>query len=144
MNRGYFGIGIYSPKFVGNVGTLWRAAYNFGANFIFTVGKRYQNQKSDTTKSWKHIPLFHFDTLEDMESMLINNAQLVCVEQTEKSRNLKSFCHPERSIYLLSSEDYGFPKNYLSNKICVSIDSKRCLNVATAGAIVMYDRINKQ
>lgn len=49
--RGYFGIGIYNPKTETNMGTLWRSAYNFGADFIFTIGMRYKKMGSDTAKA---------------------------------------------------------------------------------------------
>ena len=41
---GYFGIGIYQAKRFENVGVLWRGAYQLGASFIFTIGKRYRRQ----------------------------------------------------------------------------------------------------
>ncbi len=46
-NRDYFGIGIYQAKHFDNVGVLWRGAYQLGAAFIFTVGKRYRPHASD-------------------------------------------------------------------------------------------------
>lgn len=45
MKKGYYGIGIYETKEETNVGTLWRSAQNFGADFIFTIGARYKTQK---------------------------------------------------------------------------------------------------
>lgn len=38
MKRGYFGIGVYHSKNADNIGTLWRSAAIFGADFIFTNG----------------------------------------------------------------------------------------------------------
>jgi hypothetical protein len=35
--RGYFGIGIYHGKTEENIGTLWRSAYAYGADFVFTA-----------------------------------------------------------------------------------------------------------
>lgn len=37
MKRGYYGIGIYHPKTTENVGTLWRSAHNFGADFPTSI-----------------------------------------------------------------------------------------------------------
>ena len=53
--RGYFGIGIQNAKTDENIGTLWRSAFIMGASFIFTIGKRYKKQATDTPKSWKNI-----------------------------------------------------------------------------------------
>jgi tRNA(Leu) C34 or U34 (ribose-2'-O)-methylase TrmL len=44
----YFEIGIYHPKTRNNVGTLWRSAYQLGASGLFTIGRRYERQSSDT------------------------------------------------------------------------------------------------
>lgn len=60
MKRGYFGIGVYHPKNVINIGTLWRSANCFGADFLFTIGHRYKHQGSDTLKTYRHIPLYLF------------------------------------------------------------------------------------
>ena len=62
--RGFFGIGIYDLKTVSNLGTLWRSAHIFNADFIFLIGKRYETMRTDTLKSWKHLPLFEYQTFE--------------------------------------------------------------------------------
>src|SRR5690606_32560529 len=56
--RGWFGIGIESPKREFNTGTLYRSAYCLGAHYIFTIGRRYHHTLGDTTKSWRNIPAF--------------------------------------------------------------------------------------
>jgi len=48
--RGFFGIGIQNIKTESNIGTLWRSANILGADFIYTIGKRYKKQSSDTMK----------------------------------------------------------------------------------------------
>lgn len=56
--RGFYGIGIVGSKTPINVGTLWRSAGILGASFIFTAGRRYPQQASDTIKAWRHTPFF--------------------------------------------------------------------------------------
>jgi basic membrane lipoprotein Med (substrate-binding protein (PBP1-ABC) superfamily) len=51
MKQNYFYINVYQPKTTEDIGTLWRSAHNFGADFIFTIGARYHKQLSDTTKA---------------------------------------------------------------------------------------------
>jgi tRNA (guanosine-2'-O-)-methyltransferase len=141
MQRGYFGIGIYHTKTAINIGTLWRTAHNMGAAFIFTIGKRYKKQASDTTKASKHVPLYHYIDFEDFKKHMPHGCPVIAIEQSEVSQNIKDFKHPERAIYLLGAEDHGIPVNIL--KEChktVHIDSPMCLNVAVAGSIVIYDR----
>lgn len=57
QTKGYFGIGIYGAKNSDNVGTLWRSSYQMGAQFVFTIGGRYQDQATDTLDTCTRIPL---------------------------------------------------------------------------------------
>jgi len=143
--RGYFGIGVYHPKATVNIGTLWRSAYIFGAKFIFTIGRRYQKQASDTLKAFRHVPLFNFTTIEDFKSNAPYCGQIVCVEICDKAKPLTNYVHPQQAIYILGAEDYGIPEDLLFGNQAVVIPSENeyCLNVATAGSIVMYDRYMK-
>lgn len=143
--RGYFGIGVYLPKCEMNIGTLWRSAYIYGADFIFTIGRRYRSQTSDTLKSFRHIPLWNFSGYEDFKNHIPYNAEIVCVEIDDKSRTLVNYVHPQQAIYLLGAEDNGLPEEIMFGKQKIFIPSKepRCLNVAVAGSIVMYDRFIK-
>jgi tRNA(Leu) C34 or U34 (ribose-2'-O)-methylase TrmL len=140
MKRGYFGIGIYHPKTTENVGTLWRSAHNFGADFIFTIGKRYAKQASDTTKAERHVPLYEYSSIEDFKNHLPRGCQIVFVEQTEGARSLKDTVHPETAVYVLGAEDYGVPEDMMRGFQKIFIETPMCLNVAVAGSIVMYDR----
>ena len=112
------------------------------ASFIFTIGKRWPKQGSDTVKAWRHIPLYEYDTLDDFK--VPNDCSLVAVEQTSRSRDVRDFKHPERAIYLLGAEDRGVPQDLLKRAdSVVEIPSERCLNVAVAGSIILYDRLAK-
>lgn len=142
MSRGYFAIGVYYPKTEENIGTLWRSANIYGASYIFTIGRRYKKQSSDTLKTYRHIPLFHYDNYEEFRRNLPHDVQIVCLENNEGAVDLRTFNHPQRAIYLLGSEDNGLPDNILSGRkvICVPSEKDFCLNVSVAGSIVMYDR----
>lgn len=138
--RGYFGIGIYDPKKVSNIGTLWRTAHSFGADFIFTIGGRYKKEASDTSDASRHVPLFEFKSINDLPK----NAEIVCIEISDNALDLKTFKHPERAIYILGAEDYGLPGSFTDKYKTVKIEGSRyCLNVSVAGSIVLYDRISK-
>jgi tRNA(Leu) C34 or U34 (ribose-2'-O)-methylase TrmL len=144
--RGFFGIGVYHPKTTENIGTLWRSAYLFGADFIFTVGARYHKQPSDTPDTSKHIPLYTYADLDDLVAHLPARSDLVCVELAEKAKELNESHHPERAVYLLGAEDYGIPQDFLVGHQTVIIPTEKTwsMNVAVAGSIVMYDRYVKQ
>ena len=144
-NRGYFGIGVYEPKVSENIGTLWRHARLYGADFIFTIGKRYKRQPMDTSDTPRHIPLYEYADFEDFESHLPRDCKLVCVELEDDSVGLPSFKHPERAVYLLGSEDHGIPREISIDRPIVQIPSQepQSMNVSVSGTLVMYDRYTK-
>ncbi len=143
--RGYFEIGICHGKTEHNLGTLWRSAFQLGASGIFSVASRYHiRQASDTYKAWRHVPLRVIDSFDAFFEQMPYGAPLVGVEMG--GTPLADFTHPERAIYLLGVEDHGIPKAYLDRcHRVVSIPTVRqeSLNVAVAGALVMYDRLVK-
>ena len=143
MKRGFYGIGIYNGKTVENVGTLWRSAHNFGADFIFTIGFRSPKQASNTTKAEKHIPLYQYADWGDFINHLPEGCELVFIEQSDKSKSLITTNHPERAVYILGAEDSGVPEELMVGHQVVHIDTPMCLNVSVAGSIVMYDRQTK-
>lgn len=138
---GYFGIGIEHTKTEANVGSLWRAAHLFGAAYMFTIGRRYSRQASDTMKSWRSIPLFHFDTFEDMRKHAPYDCRIVGVELDARATPLATYTHHERCVYLLGAEDHGLTKDTLARcQDVVQLPGAASMNVANAGAIVLYDR----
>lgn len=145
MKRGYFGIGIFHCKTETNVGTLWRSAAILGADFIFTIGKRYQAQSSDTVKTPRHIPLYHYKDYDDFFQHVPYSCPVIAVELADNSLPLETFVHPERCIYLLGAEDNGIPNSILMRcQNTVQLIGEFCYNVSTAGSIVMYDRAVKR
>lgn len=142
--RGFFGIGVYRPKTVHNIGLLWRSAHNMGAAFMFTIGHRYKQQCSDTTKAWKSVPLTQYADFDQMYEVMPKDCLLIGIEQAEGSELVHRVAHPERAIYLLGAEDFGLPADVLTRcHRIMEIPSTRCLNVGVAGSIVMYDRLLK-
>ena len=143
MDRGFFGIGVYSPKNSTNLGSLWRSCLEYNAAFMFTIGTRCGfDEPSNTPRAERHIPLYMYPTLQDFTRVIPTDTRIVGIEQTDKSLALESYSHPERAIYLLGAEDDGLPAEvfeYCRGGV-VAISTKRCLNVAVAGSIVMYDR----
>jgi len=141
---GFYAIGMCHGKTVANLGTLWRSASIFGADFIFTVGRRYSRQASDTMKTWRSIPLFHFATITDLRDHLPFDCRLVGVELDELATPIEDYVHPSRCCYLLGAEDHGLTTEELS--VChqlVRLPGERSMNVAVAGSIVIFDRQQK-
>lgn len=145
MPRGYFGVGIYQPKHSVNIGTLWRTAFSMGAAFIFTIGKRTKFQASDVPKSYRHLPMFRYTSMDDfIKCGVPRECQLVGIELHPKARSLTNFIHPERAIYILGAEDHGLHEEIINKcNALIQLPGKVCINVAVAGSIVVTDRVLK-
>lgn len=144
-SRGFFAIGIEHNKCAANIGTLWRSAMSYDAAFVFTVGRRYQQQSSDTTVTWRHIPLFAFETLDDLIQHLPYSCPLVGVEIGCGAKPIAAYHHRERAAYLLGAEDRGLSADALSRcHELVELPGRFCLNVSVAGSLVMFDRHQKR
>ena len=138
--RGYFGVGIYHTKTEVNVGTLYRSAYQLGAAFVFTIGRRYKPKASDTYKTTRHIPLYHYKDFNQFQENRPVGAELVGIEMAERAQHIPGFVHPQRAIYLLGAEDHGLPPEISSKCQHLVMLNGGSFNVAVAGSIVMYDR----
>lgn len=146
MTRGYFGIGIVNGKTEHNIGTLWRAATLYEADFIFTVGTRYKKQASDTPNTPRHTPLFEFADFDDLHAHLPYGCPLVGVEMDPRAKMLREFKHPERACYLLGAEDHGLTPDVLDRchyLVQIATPHPASMNVAVAGSLVLDDRFAK-
>lgn len=137
-----FAIGIEHNKSSVNLGTLLRSAGCFGASLVFTVGRRYKRQCSDTLQLTRHVPVLHFTDWQDFRKHQWLDWQLVAIEITEGATPVEKFTHPRSAIYLLGPEDGSISREPMSwpDVQKVYMPSFRCLNVATAGSIVMWHR----
>lgn len=141
---GFFQIGIENLCYEENLGTLWRSAYLLGASSIFTIGKIYKPQVTDTTKTYKSIPLHQYRDMDEFLSCRSKDTKLVGIEIDDEAQCLVDYKHFERTVYLLGSETNGLSKRAIEScHDLVYVPSIGCLNVAATGSIVMYDRISK-
>ena len=139
--RGYVGIALLNPKNSTNIGTCLRNCSCFGADFISIIGPRFQKfkrQASDTLKTWRHIPVFEYLEFADFYNHITHDCQLISIEVD--GEDIRTFIHPQRSIYLFGPEDGTLPK--LPGKR-LKIETSFCLNLAVATGIVLFDRQNK-
>lgn len=141
-SRGYFAIGVERVSKQMSLGNLMRSAHAFGASFVFTIGADYRaiEARSDTSKSVAHLPLYNWASVADMR--LPHGCHLVGVELLDEAVDLPSFRHPQRAAYVLGPERGALSPELLARcQHVVKIPTAFCINVAMAGAIVMYDRI---
>lgn len=141
--RGYFGIGVERPTNLMNVGSLYRTANAFGASFVFTLGASYaraEGRLADTSDSSEALPLYEFADAGALT--LPKGCSLVGVEITEAASELPSFRHPRCAAYVLGSERAGLDAALIARcDHVVRIPTRFSVNLAIAGAIVMYDRL---
>ncbi len=90
------------------------------------------------------IPLFHYDTFEDLLNNIPYNCRLIGVEIDDKATLLSEFEHPQRAIYLLGSEDQGLPPEVLEKcHFVIKLPGNSSMNVGVTGSIVLNDRVSK-
>jgi tRNA(Leu) C34 or U34 (ribose-2'-O)-methylase TrmL len=145
LRTGYFGIGIYNPKFPSNMGTLWRSATILGASYTFQVGDRFRRECTDTIKAWRHVPHIVYSDADAFFAAQPYDSQVVAVELDDAATPVESFVHPDRAVYLLGAEDSGIPRKVLDRcQAVVQLPGVFCMNVSAAGSVVMYDRHAKR
>ena len=141
--RGYFGIGVEGVSKSANVGALLRTAHAFDAAFCFTVGAAWDSRAArlaDTADTPAHVPLWRFADLDALE--LPQGCVLVGVELLETATALPSFRHPLNAAYVLGPERAGLSGPLLARcRHVVRIPTRFALNLAVAGALVLYDRL---
>lgn len=140
-NRGYFGVGLVTPKFAKNIGSALRACGCYDASFLSCSGHRYKSVCTDTQKAFRHIPLYNpTDILESCPS----DCPIIAVDLVENAIPLNRFVHPERAFYVFGPEDGTLGKEILDKAAYkVYIPTKYCLNLAMAVNTVLYDRTAK-
>jgi tRNA G18 (ribose-2'-O)-methylase SpoU len=141
--RGYFGIGVEGISKPMNLGSLMRTAHAFGASFIFTIGAAFDVRKTrlaDTSAADSSLPLHDYPDLDAFA--LPRGCQLVGLEFREDAIEMPSFRHPARAAYVLGAERDDLSPGLIERcDHVVRIPTQFCINVALAGALVMYDRM---
>lgn len=144
--RGYFGIGAEGISKSANLGALLRTAHAFGASFCFTVGGGWDSRAgraADTADTPAHVPFWRFPSVDGI--VLPQGCQLVGVELLDDAPDLPSFRHPLNAAYVLGPERSGLSPEMLARcRHVVRIPTRFALNLAVAGALVLYDRLIQQ
>jgi len=126
-----------------NVGALLRTAHAFGAAFCFSVGAGWDARaarQADTAETPTHVPLWRFPNLDALA--LPQGCALVGIELLDDAVDLPSFRHPLSAAYVLGPERSGLSPAMLARcRHVVRIPTRFALNLAVAGALVLYDRL---
>ena len=142
--RGYAAVALDNPKDPENVGGTLRAAQVFGASLVVLSGPRIKNfvgHSTNTMRGHKHIPTI---IAEDVFDALPYDCVPIAVDLLDDAIPLPKFSHPERAFYVFGAEDQTLGKRIVERcSASVVIPSNRCLNLAAAVNVVLYDRISK-
>ena len=142
---GYYGVGVFMPKTESNYWSLFRTAQILDAAFLFLIGRRFRRHPADTAASFRHMPVFDYATFADFQAHRPFDCRLVGVELVESAREVSSYLHPKRAVYLLGAEDNGLSKECLAAcQDVIRLHGDYSMNVAVAGSIVLYDRVQKE
>ncbi len=140
---------LVNPKFAHNVGMVMRLCSCFGVSQLWFTGNRVTMDieargrlpREERMIGYKDVTLINSDYPFDR----FEGATPVAVELRDNSENLPDFEHPENAVYVFGPEDGSIPRKTL--QLChrfVVIPSKYCLNLATASAVILYDRAMKR
>ena len=140
--RGYFGIGAEGISKPMNVGNLVRSAHAFGASFLFLVDAHHtiETAHADTSEAERQVPLYRFDSVDAL--LLPRGCTLIGVELLDEAADLPSFRHPLNAAYVFGPERGALSPAMVERcDHVVRIPTRFCINLAVAGAVVMYDRM---
>lgn len=141
--RGFFALGVDGLSKAHNAGALMRTAHAFGASFIFAIAPHVNMRhihQADTSATYRHLPLYVHDTIDELN--LPKDCKLVGVELLDDAVELPSFRHPDQAAYILGPERGSLsPETVARCDYTVKIPTSFCINVSTAGAILLYDRM---
>jgi tRNA(Leu) C34 or U34 (ribose-2'-O)-methylase TrmL len=145
-------IALINPKYAQNVSMVVRLASCWDIKQVWFTGHRVEldlrvgkNGKTrlpreERMKGYASVELRQFDYFFDCFS----DAVPVAIEVRDNSENLFDFEHPENALYVFGPEDGSIPKVSMGHcHRSVIVNSRHCLNLATAVATVLYDRCAK-
>ena len=144
---------LHEPKYPHNVGQVVRLASAYGIGQVWYSGDRIRRALGDRLPREERMRRYedvflinHPDPLARLAAAL-PGACPVAVELRPNAENLVDFIHPDGGqppIYVFGPEDGSLPGALV--KRChrfVVIPSFECLNLATAVATILYDRMAK-
>ena len=140
--RGFFAVGAEGISKPMNLGNLIRSAHAFGASFVFLVNAEYslRSARSDTSQAEHQLPVYDFPAAAALT--LPRGCRLVGCELVDDAVALPSFRHPLNAAYVFGPERSSLSPAMLARcDHVVRIPTRFCINLAVAGAVVMYDRM---
>ena len=142
LPSGYFAIGAERISKALNLGNLMRSAHGFGASFTFTIGATYQalEARADTSKGAQHLPHYDWASVERAGAA----GGMPPGRRRAARRGHRPAELPPPAARRLRAGARARLAVAGAARACdyvVRIPTSFCVNLAMAGAIVMYDRV---
>jgi tRNA(Leu) C34 or U34 (ribose-2'-O)-methylase TrmL len=140
---------LIDPKYDYNVGNIIRTCSCYGVKTLIWSGERVQVDKSRSYRlpreermaGYRDVHLFR----EDMPLDMLKGGVPVAVEVRAAATPLPIFVHPKNAMYVFGPEDGSLGRPTLNKcHLFVTIPTRHCLNLSTAVATVLYDRMMKE
>jgi tRNA G18 (ribose-2'-O)-methylase SpoU len=131
-----------------NIGALLRCADAGMAREVVIIGRRGWS-KTGAMGGTRCVPYRHLRTPGDaIDYLKASGMSIVAVEKNDRSVSLFDCVYPPRPAFVLGNEVYGVHRDFLqAADLIVEIPMYgiiQSLNVAVAGAVVMYDYLQKK
>ncbi len=145
-------VGLINPKSPDNVGSVMRAAGNYGVDAVYYTGTRYQralkfnSESNSTTPNTRRSISQHIALtgVHDLLKQVSVDMQIVCIEFAENAIALPDYQHPEMALYLFGPEDGNISQDIINKAdAVVYVPTDGCMNLAATVNVVLYDRLAK-
>jgi len=143
-------VAMVNVKYWRNIWALFRTAEGFGIDKFFIIPDNDYVIPKDIKKKmylekepYQKLKIITIEKLKEM----IKGQNAVSVELDDDAESLENFVWGKEPLIILGAEDSGIPKEILkiTRKVMMPMQGEvRCLNVACAGSVVLYDVIIKQ
>lgn len=141
-------LGLINPKSPDNVGSVLRAAANYGVDQVFYTGNRYPRAIERKARMVDMSRKVSKDVLISQQDCLIDvvteNMKIVCVEFALNAIPLPDYEHPENALYIFGPEDGSIDQTIIDQADdVVYVPTVGCMNLSASVNVLLYDRLFK-
>jgi tRNA(Leu) C34 or U34 (ribose-2'-O)-methylase TrmL len=148
MKKHQVSLGLVNPKSPDNVGSVLRAAANYGIDKVFYTGNRYPRaieRKARTVDMSRKVSKDVLITQQDcLIDVVTENMRVVCVEFALNAIPLPEYEHPENVLYIFGPEDGSIDQAIIDQADdVVYVPTVGCMNLSASVNVLLYDRLFK-
>lgn len=148
MKKSQVCLGLVNPKSPDNVGSVLRAAANYGVDKVFYTGHRYPRAIERKARSVDMSRKISKDVLisqtQCLTDVVSENMKIVCVEFALNATPLPEYEHPENALYIFGPEDGSIEQTIIDQAdAVVYVPTVGCMNLSASVNVLLYDRLVK-